>query len=294
MARLVTVMPTWAPESWVDSDRSALCSPWAPRVAGRGVLLDLRAVDGDEGELGRDEDAARRDEREREREQQQGGRHGAEKSVMRASRCWMRRHRWWRRLQPRPRWLRRSRSVPQPCGTRPATSRRADQASRSIPHSSLACLLMLSPAFSNSSVPSSWISVIGRLERVHVDVVGHLAALEVGDVLVVEAGLLERLEDLVEAVGQGLPVVLDLVGRLVASSCILSAVFSRLLRSPPSMRVELLLGRLEVVAVVAAVGTARRRVVTAGGEQAEAEGRRGRGGKDALHKCLLWSGSGSS
>ena len=30
MARLVTVMPTWAPESWVDSERSACCTPRAP------------------------------------------------------------------------------------------------------------------------------------------------------------------------------------------------------------------------------------------------------------------------
>ena len=30
MARLVTVMPTWAPESWVDSDRSAASTPLAP------------------------------------------------------------------------------------------------------------------------------------------------------------------------------------------------------------------------------------------------------------------------
>ena len=30
MARLVTVMPTWAPESWVDSERSASWTPRAP------------------------------------------------------------------------------------------------------------------------------------------------------------------------------------------------------------------------------------------------------------------------
>ena len=30
IARLVTVMPTWAPESWVDSDLRASCTPRAP------------------------------------------------------------------------------------------------------------------------------------------------------------------------------------------------------------------------------------------------------------------------
>src|SRR6478735_9046437 len=30
MARLVIVMPTWAPDSWVDRERSAFCRPWAP------------------------------------------------------------------------------------------------------------------------------------------------------------------------------------------------------------------------------------------------------------------------
>ena len=30
MARLVTVMPTWAPESWVESDRRAVWTPAAP------------------------------------------------------------------------------------------------------------------------------------------------------------------------------------------------------------------------------------------------------------------------
>jgi hypothetical protein len=59
---LVTVIPTWAPDSWVDSERSAFCRPRA---------LDLSAVDGDERELGRDEHPARRDECEREREQQE-------------------------------------------------------------------------------------------------------------------------------------------------------------------------------------------------------------------------------
>ncbi len=29
MPRLVTVMPTWAPDSWVDSERSAGCTPAA-------------------------------------------------------------------------------------------------------------------------------------------------------------------------------------------------------------------------------------------------------------------------
>ena len=38
IARLVMVMPTWAPESWVDSERRACCTPAARRVAlGRGL-----------------------------------------------------------------------------------------------------------------------------------------------------------------------------------------------------------------------------------------------------------------
>ena len=73
MARLVTVIPTWAPESWVESDAQRPLEPLRPGVARGGLLLDLGAVDGDEGELGRDEESARRDECEREREQQQGG-----------------------------------------------------------------------------------------------------------------------------------------------------------------------------------------------------------------------------
>ena len=87
MARLVTVMPTWAPESCVDSDAQRPLQPLRPGVARGGLPLDLGAVDGDEGELGRDEDPARRDECQREREQQQGGRHGASESGMRAARC---------------------------------------------------------------------------------------------------------------------------------------------------------------------------------------------------------------
>ena len=73
MPRLVTVMPTWAPDSWVDSDRSPACTP-----SGRGVTVgcgavDLVAVDGDERELGGDEEAAQRDQQERDREQYPGG-----------------------------------------------------------------------------------------------------------------------------------------------------------------------------------------------------------------------------
>ena len=60
MARLVMVMPTWAPESWVDSERSARSTPGRRSVAVRGGPLDLGAVDGDEGELRGDEDARRR------------------------------------------------------------------------------------------------------------------------------------------------------------------------------------------------------------------------------------------
>jgi hypothetical protein len=40
MARLVTVMPTWAPDSWVESDRRALCTPcaaWSPAWASRST-----------------------------------------------------------------------------------------------------------------------------------------------------------------------------------------------------------------------------------------------------------------
>ena len=64
MARLVTVMPTWAPDSWVDSDFSARCTPGARGVATGGGLLDRAAVDGDQSELGGDEDAAREHEQE--------------------------------------------------------------------------------------------------------------------------------------------------------------------------------------------------------------------------------------
>src|SRR6478735_640787 len=42
MARLVIVMPTWAPDSWVDRDRSAFCRRWArasPAAAARSTWL---------------------------------------------------------------------------------------------------------------------------------------------------------------------------------------------------------------------------------------------------------------
>jgi hypothetical protein len=56
----------------VDSDRSACCTPWAPCPLARG-LLDLAAVDGDEGELGGDEDATRDDQQESGGQQDPGG-----------------------------------------------------------------------------------------------------------------------------------------------------------------------------------------------------------------------------
>ena len=42
IARLVMVMPTWAPESWVESDRRARCTPAAaasPSAAARATLV---------------------------------------------------------------------------------------------------------------------------------------------------------------------------------------------------------------------------------------------------------------
>ena len=57
-------MPTWAPESWVDSDRSARCTP-APWRRPLGSLVDLSAVDGDEREFGGDEHSASQDQQER-------------------------------------------------------------------------------------------------------------------------------------------------------------------------------------------------------------------------------------
>ena len=77
MARLVTVIPTWAPESCVDSERSALCTPWAAWSPACGVPVDLGAVDGDERELGRDEDPTGRDQQQREGQEQQVGHGGA-------------------------------------------------------------------------------------------------------------------------------------------------------------------------------------------------------------------------
>ena len=73
MARLVTVMPTWAPESCVDSERSAAQHADGPGVTLGGELLDAGPVDGDERELRRDEDAARDDEHQRDRQQDPGG-----------------------------------------------------------------------------------------------------------------------------------------------------------------------------------------------------------------------------
>ncbi len=58
MARLVIVMPTWAPESCVDRVRRAFWTPAAAGVTGLGGPGDLAAVDGDEGELRRHEDPA--------------------------------------------------------------------------------------------------------------------------------------------------------------------------------------------------------------------------------------------
>ena len=75
MARLVTVMPTWAPESWVDSERSAVCTPLRAGVTVGGRPLDLGAVDRDERELGGHEDAAGDDQDQRGGEQEPGG-HG--------------------------------------------------------------------------------------------------------------------------------------------------------------------------------------------------------------------------
>ena len=67
MARLVTVMPTWAPESWVDSERSAAARPGRRASPSAAACSTRAAVDGDEGELGGHEDAARGDEQQGER-----------------------------------------------------------------------------------------------------------------------------------------------------------------------------------------------------------------------------------
>ena len=73
IARLVTVMPTWAPDSWVESDRRAVCTPAAPASPLLDRAVDAVAVHGDEGELRGDEDAARHDEQQRDDEQDRGG-----------------------------------------------------------------------------------------------------------------------------------------------------------------------------------------------------------------------------
>ena len=61
IARLVIVMPSWAPLSWVDSDaqrdQRALRRRVSPAAAARSIV---GAVDGHEGELGGDEHAAAR------------------------------------------------------------------------------------------------------------------------------------------------------------------------------------------------------------------------------------------
>ena len=79
IARLVTVMPTWAPESCVDSDRRASCTPRAPSSPSAAARSTLGAVDGDEGELRGHEEAAGGHEGQREEEQEEGG-HDAHRS----------------------------------------------------------------------------------------------------------------------------------------------------------------------------------------------------------------------
>jgi hypothetical protein len=56
MARFVSVIPTWAPESWVDSERSAVETPAALRSP--DCPLDLGPVDRDQGEFSRHEEPA--------------------------------------------------------------------------------------------------------------------------------------------------------------------------------------------------------------------------------------------
>ena len=85
IARLVMVMPTWAPDSWVDSERSALSTPGRGGVTlGRGPG-DLGPVDGDEGELRRDEDTGSDHQQDRDAEQEPGGQHRARPSSARSS-----------------------------------------------------------------------------------------------------------------------------------------------------------------------------------------------------------------
>ena len=77
IARLVTVMPTWAPESWVDSERSACCTPRAPASPSAGGLLDR-----DRSTVTKENSAAtntpqRDDQQQRPREQQPRGHRGA-------------------------------------------------------------------------------------------------------------------------------------------------------------------------------------------------------------------------
>ena len=75
MARLVTVIPTCAPESCVERHAQRQLDAGGAGVPGRRGLLDLGAVDGHEGELGGDEDAAGGDQEQGEREQEPLG-HG--------------------------------------------------------------------------------------------------------------------------------------------------------------------------------------------------------------------------
>ena len=88
IARLVIVMPTWAPESWVDSERRARWTPAAGASPVRRGPRDLVAVDGHERELGGDEDAGGDHEEQRDAEQDPGGQHGT--SPAGQAEAWMR------------------------------------------------------------------------------------------------------------------------------------------------------------------------------------------------------------
>ena len=86
MARLVMVMPTWAPESWVDSDAQRGQHPLGPGVTLSRELLDLGPVDGHERELRRHEHAAGGDQQQRDRQQDPRGHRSSRPSRCQSSR----------------------------------------------------------------------------------------------------------------------------------------------------------------------------------------------------------------